>query len=494
MWQRLSNFMRLIILLSTMTFLTQSCENQPAQPTANIVILFADDLGYGDIGCYGNKVVPTPYIDSIANNGVRCSDAYVTAAVCAPSRAGLLTGRYQQRFGFEFNMYGPHLGLPDTETTLAEFLKKKGYVTGIVGKWHLGVDHKFHPMERGFDEYFGFRCGTAVYAEPAQPGIITVPLRKGKKIAPSLRRKSVPIERNKQAVDEKEYLTDALAREAVAFIERHQKNPFFLYVPFNAVHTPFQATKKYYDRFATIENEKLRIYAAMTSALDDAVGAILKKLRQVGLEKNTLVFFLSDNGAFTRLGVGNNGPLRGDKTTYFEGGIRVPFLVQWPGYIPAGKVYRQPVSTLDILPTVLTAIGTEVPKNCDGVDLLPHLTGKKETSPHEILFWRAGPSFAVRQGHWKIVKVEDRTACLYDLSTDLSEKNDVAKENPEVVQGMLKALSEWEKQLKPPMWPARPKINFSCPTCQTKYSVTIDRVGEEDDCRKCGARIVVPES
>ena len=425
----------------------------------NVVIILADDLGYGDLACYGNKTVPTPHIDSLARNGILCTDGYVTAAVCSPSRAGLLTGRYQQRFGLEFNgLMEPtneqlEKGLPLTETTLTDHVKKQGYVTGMIGKWHLGLAPKFHPMERGFDEFFGFRWGGTLYIDPSDADVRHVPADPNR--SPWKARWELdPMMRNKQAIEEKDYLTDAFAREAVAFIDKHQKRPFFLYLPFNAVHSPFQTTRKYYDRFASIEDEKLRIHAAMTSALDDAVGAILTKLRDAKLEKITVVFFLSDNGGATYTGAGSNGPLRLGKVSYFEGGIRVPFLVKWPDQLPAGKTYSQPVSSLDILPTVLAAIG-EVPKGSDGVNLLPFLSGKNVDAPHHFLCWRAGPISAIRKGNWKLMKAADKAVWLFDLANDIGEKNNVAKQNPKIVEELLRLLTEWDKHLKAPLWPGQ---------------------------------------
>jgi arylsulfatase A-like enzyme len=435
--------------------LTAADEKDPHNP--NVVIILADDLGYGDLGCYGNTTVPTPNIDSLARNGILCTDSYVTAAVCSPSRAGLLTGRYQQRFGLEFNgtmeLTKAQLekGLPLTEVTLADHVKNQGYVTGMVGKWHLGMDPKFHPMKRGFDEFFGFLWGGTLYVDPSAADVKH--FQWNPKITPWTARWQLdPIMRNKEAVEEKGYLTDAFAREAVAFIDKHQKKPFFLYVPFNAVHSPFQTTNKYYDRFAFIKDEKLRIHASMTSALDDAVGAILNKLRHAKLEKNTLVFFLSDNGAATYTGAGNNGPLRMGKVTYFEGGIRIPFLVQWPDRLSAGGTYSQPVSSLDILPTILTAIGAEIPTESDGVDLLPFLSGKNVSAPHDFLCWRAGPISAIRKGNWKLVKAGDKVVWLYDLAKDTGERDNVSMQNPDIVKELLRLLTDWDKQLKAPLW------------------------------------------
>jgi len=271
----------------------------------NLVVLLADDLGYGDAGCFGSPDVRTPYIDSIAAKGARFTDGYVTACVCSPSRAGFMTGRYQQRFGHEFNPDPPmarelerHLGLPLTEITLPQLLKKAGYATGIVGKWHLGMSPELQPTARGFDEFFGFLPAMNAYITDKTPDADWMETEKAPKIGP----RTVRIFRGREPVEEPEYLTDAFGREAVAFIERHKREPFFLYLPFNAVHSPYQSTKRYVDRFANIKDRRHRMLAAMTGAMDDNIGKVLGTLRANGLENDTVVFFFSDNGCptFTR--------------------------------------------------------------------------------------------------------------------------------------------------------------------------------------------------
>ena len=316
---------------------------EPRKP--NVIVILADDMGYADVGVNGCKDIPTPHIDSLAKNGLRCTNGYVSHPYCSPTRAGLLTGRYQQRFGHEFNPgpptdRTPGIGLPLTETTLADRLKAAGYKTGLVGKWHLGhTDDAFHPLNRGFDEFFGFLGGSHSY------------LRSGTG--------HTAIYRGKQEVQEKEYLTDAFAREGVAFIEKHKAEPFFLYWAFNAVHGPMEAAEKYRARFPAIQEPKRRTYAAMLAALDDGIGRGLARLKEAGIEDDTLIFFLSDNGGPEAVNASDNGPFNGVKGTAYEGGIRVPFLVQWKGKLPAGKVYDQPVIGLDISPTALAAAGVD---------------------------------------------------------------------------------------------------------------------------------------
>jgi arylsulfatase A-like enzyme len=426
----------------------------------NIILIMGDDLGYADTGLYGNKDIPTPNIDSIAKSGVLFPEGYVTAPVCSPSRAALMTGRYQQRFGFEFNA-GPlqravnnkEMGLPTSEITMPDLLKKAGYKTGMVGKWHLGMHPKFHPKSRGFDEYFGFLFGANTYIDPKTEGVSSIGGNEG----PAWPRNPQNlILKDQSPVEESEYLTDAFAREAVGFIDRHQKDTFFLYAPFNAPHTPLQATKKYLDRFSHIKDERRRVYASMVSALDDAVGAILNKLKETGLEKNTLVVFLSDNGCATYTNACTNDPLRYGKLTHLEGGFRIPFAMKLPGKIKPGSVYKHPVTSLDLLPTFLAIAGGELPKDrpYDGLDLMPYLTGKKKASAHEVLCWRNGANAAVRKGNWKLFKTGDNYF-LFDLSKDIGELKDMAKQYPQIVEDLQKELKKWEVQTAQPLWPCR---------------------------------------
>ncbi len=406
----------------------------------NIVLLVADDLGFAEIGVHGCKDIPTPHIDSIAKSGVRFSNGYVSCPVCSPTRAGLLTGRYQQRFGHEFNP-GPanqasgDFGLPLSETTLANRLKDLGYATGMVGKWHLGYRPEYLPLKRGFDEFFGFPGGAHSYLDWKDRG-----------------REGNPVMRGDTVVEENTYLTDAFAREAAAFIEKHRSRPFFLYVPFNAVHAPLEAIHKYQDRFAAISDPKRRTYAAMMSAMDDAIGAILGKLRQHNIEDDTLVFFVSDNGGPTVQTTSSNHPLRGYKGQVYEGGIHVPFLVQWKRRLPKGVVYDNPVIALDILPTAVAAAGGTPAANLDGVNLLPYLTGQNKAAPHEALYWRFGPQWAVRKGDWKLLSAAQGSAELYNLAEDLSEKSNLASSQPAKAKELQAAYDAWNAKNIPAKW------------------------------------------
>jgi arylsulfatase A-like enzyme len=410
------------------------------QRKPNIVLIVADDLGYGELGVQGCKDILTPHIDGIARRGVRFTSGYASCPVCSPTRAGLLTGRYQQRFGHEFNppneeASDPNFGLPLTETTLAERLKKLGYATGMVGKWHLGFRPDLQPTRRGFDEFFGFLGGAHNYFSPD--------------------RGAIPILRGTIRIQEHDYLTDAFAREAVHFINRHKGEPFFLYLPFNAVHAPLQATEHYLERFRSIEDPKRRTFAAMLAAQDDAVGRVLAAIRDAALENDTLIIFLSDNGGPTHQTSSSNLPLRGYKAQVLEGGIRVPFLMQWSGRLPMGIEYALPVITLDIHPTVVAAAGGTIPveSRLDGVDLLPFLTGAKSGAPHDRLCWRFGRQGAVRMGDWKLVLLAQREPQLYNLAQDIGESHNLARHRPEKLKLLEAAYQAWNAELAEPRWP-----------------------------------------
>jgi len=413
----------------------------PAAPPANVVILLADDLGYAGVGCTGCPDIPTPHIDSIAKGGVRFTNGYVAAPLCAPSRAGLLTGRYQQRFGFEHNpgpeqVASPLYGIPRAEAILAERFRANGRATGMVGKWHVGYKPDLAPPARGFDEFYGFLSGAHAYF-------------------PQRGRRGGGIYRGTEIAVEREYLTDAWSREAVAFVDRHKDAPFLLYLPFNAVHTPLEASEKYLSRFPSMREGKRRTHAAMVTAMDDAIGAVLGKLREHGLMERTLVFFLSDNGGPTPKNTSSNAPLRGFKAQMWEGGIRIPFMAQWEGKLPAGKVYANPVISLDILPTACAAAGIAVPPEAklDGVDLLPFLAGANAGKPHEDLFWRMGQQWAVRSGDWKLVMTRGTAQpWLVDLAADVSESADLSAANPEKARELRGKYDAWSAQMMNPRW------------------------------------------
>ena len=426
---------RLVLMLISLaaTLCSSFSRTSVAAEKPNVLLIYADDLGYNELSCYGGKHVPTPHIDSLATAGIRCSQGYVSAPLCSPSRAGLMTGRYQTRFGHENNSMAPG-GLPLTETTLANRMQTLGYATAAVGKWHLGTTADRLPMARGFDEYYGVTGNPGSYFKPG--GFID---------------SRVPSE--KQPVNDPNfYTTDAFAARAADWIERHKDVPWFLYLPFNAIHSPRDATEKYLQRFADVADKNDRTLFAMTSAMDDAVGVVLNKIRALGLENNTLIFFISDNGAPGH--PDGNGVLRGRKHTTWEGGIRIPFLVQWKGHLPAGKVYEHPVIQLDVMPTCIAAAGgaTNAAWKLDGVNLLPFLSGDVSAKPHETLSWRIDGMWAIRHGDLKLVhgEADNRAPELFDLATDIGEKHDLAAAQPAKVGELQSMWNAWNTEQASP--------------------------------------------
>lgn len=447
----------------------------------NIVLLLADDLGYGELSCQDPDTdIPTPHIDSIARDGVRFTQGYVTAPNCSPSRAGLLTGRIPTRFGYEFNPTGarnenPDFGLPRTEKSMAEYLHDAGYTTALVGKWHLGGTAAYHPHRRGFDEFFGFTHEGHYFVPPPYEGVTTM-----------LRRKSLPggkegrwtskdgrmvygthmgtdepaydannpIVRMSQPVNEAAYLTDAFTREATAFIKGNADRPFFLYLAYNAVHSPLQGADAYMEKFAHIEDVHRRIFAAMLAHLDDSVGEILKTLDAENLRENTVVIFLSDNGGPTRELTSSNAPLREGKGSMYEGGLRVPFMVRWPGNVAAGVTSDHPVSSLDILPTLLASCGAGAPPNLDGMNLLPFLREGNRQPPPRTLYWRQGHKTAVRHGDWKLVNMSRKGPKweLYNLRADLAEENDLAPRNADKLDELSGIWERLDSEMSEPLF------------------------------------------
>lgn len=405
----------------------------------NILIIVGDDMGYGDVGFHKCKDIPTPGLDRLAADGVRFTNGYVSGPYCSPTRAGLLTGRYQTRFGHEFNNGGAGGGLPVTETTLADHLRSGGYVTGAIGKWHLGSKPAMHPQQRGFDDFFGFLAGAHSYFDVA--GII----------------------RGNEPVKELDYTTDAFGREACAFIDKNKDRPWFLYLAFNAVHTPMHATDDRLAKFTGIADKQRQTYDAMMLALDENVSKVRAKLAETGQTENTLIAFISDNGGPTMKGVTINGssnaPLRGSKRTTLEGGVRVPFIIAWPGRLKPG-VFDQPAIQLDLHATALAAAGAAAKPDwkLEGVNLLPYLTGEKSAPPHDALYWRFGKQMAIRSGDWKLVRYDSNADTntgghnqpvtetkLYNLANDIHEDKDLAKEMPDKVKELQAKWDEWNK-------------------------------------------------
>ena len=417
-----------------------AAEPPPGKP--NILVIVSDDHGYADVGFHGCKDIPTPNLDRLAAGGLRCTRGYVSHPFCSPTRAGLMTGRYQQRFGHENNpFYNPEdhrEGLPVSEKLLPAFLKDAGYITGWIGKWHLGAAPEFRPTVRGFSETFGFIGGGHRYLD-WKPNIKNEYL--------------VPIERNGKPVDVAEHLTTAFGTEAADFVRRHSAAPWFLYLAFNAPHTPHEPTPERLARFASIPDQKRRKYAAQVSLMDDAIGATLEALKASGQEQRTLVFFFSDNGG--PIGASGNGsindPLRGGKGTLYEGGVRVPFVISWPGKLSSGKTYDQPVCSLDVFATTLAAAGIAMPsdRKYDSVDLMPYLTGENTKPPHYRLFWRSGAQSAALEGDRKLVRPPKATPAFYHLDKDPGESGPGA----EPPADLTSALDAWNRELAKPAFP-----------------------------------------
>src|SRR6266513_1579516 len=441
---------RLLAFLLTPLALTLFAPSAAAQATPpNIIIILADDLGYGDVSFNGSPPPnpSTPNIDSLTINGIRFSNGYVTHPFCSPSRAALLTGRYQQRFGHENQPEQDDnntiLGLPFQEVTLPQLLKPAGYVCGLIGKWHLGSAPNLRPNQRGFDEFYGFLLGDSPYFSSGQA-----------------------ILRNNTPVTETAYLTDAFTREAVSFINNHAAQPSFLWLSYNAPHLPLQSPQSYLDRVpSNVTDPQLRTYAAMVIAVDDGVGQVLQTLPAQNLLNNTLIFFLSDNGSPGT--PGRNLPLRGSHFDFLEGGIRVPFAVQWTGHLPAPGIYDQPISSLDIVPMAAALAGVPLPtdRDYDGLNMIPYLTGA-QSSPQRTLFWRwfgLGPTgppgslptiYGVRSGSLKLVTERGREDQpeLYNLPNDIHEDHDLSATQPADVAALKNLYDQWNTELIAPLW------------------------------------------
>lgn len=438
-----------------------------ADQKPNVIVIYTDDHGWADMSIQGKlDDVKTPNIDQLARDGVLCNDGYSTAPQCCPSRAGVMTGRYQQRFGFQQNGQGP---LPLDEVTLADRMKGAGYRTGMIGKWHLepfwidsqwvkdtlGIENAtaqthlpfekilpYYPGNRGFDEFFKgelnrYWINYGLDGEDRSP------------------------EGEWQNVEgyRLEIQTDA----ALSFIERNKKNPFFLYLAYFAPHVPLEATQKYLDRFPGEMPERRRYALAMISAMDDGIGLIRERLEKLGLENDTLIFFIADNGAPLKMHMedipisfkggawdgSRNDPWVGEKGMVMEGGIHVPYIFAWPGTVPSGQICNDPVSTLDVAPTMLAAAGQPIPEELDGINLLPHLGTPNQSFPDRNLFWRFWEQGAVRNGDWKYMTLTDGREMLYNLSTEEHENRNLISQYPEKADLLRKAWKKWAEELKP---------------------------------------------
>lgn len=433
------------LLFALLIFKTNAQETKKP----NIIIILTDDQGYGDVGFNGNKEIITPNLDKLAANGVVFTNGYATYAVCGPSRAGLITGRYQDQFGHSRNpLFAPkddNIGLPLSEETLAEALKKSGYTNMAIGKWHLGAHSSFRPLNRGFDEFFGFLSGGHKYF-PEQ-----LKLNDISEVTSQFDAYNTKLLKNNTRINEKEYLTDAFSREAVNFVEKNANKPFFLYLAYNAPHAPLQATEKYLARYKNIKDKDRQTYCAMVSAVDDGVGLLLDKLKSLGIEENTIVFFLSDNGGDESKG-SDNGVLRGGKSTLFEGGIRVPFAMQWKGTIAPNQKYKHPIIALDIFATVVAQAKVTPKNNIDGVNLIPFLNNEKKEAPHEFLYWKMFDknSFAILNGNVKLFQNPEGKKILFDLKKDISEKKSL---NDSLVFKKMQAVyNTWNAKTIPPIF------------------------------------------
>ena len=444
--------MKKIISLIFISILLASCLDQEKMHP-NIIVIISDDQGYADVGFHGSKEIRTPNIDRIANNGVVFSEGYVSYAVCSPSRAGLITGRYQNRFGYTRNiLLAPKdslMGLPLTEQTLPDVLNNVDYKTKAIGKWHLGAHESLVPERRGFDEFFGFIIGGHRYfpedltlndlteARSQMDGYITRIYDNGKRI------------------DTKKYLTEELSDNAVKFVEENSDNPFFLYLSYNAPHTPLQATEKDLERNMHIEIEKRRTYAAMVSSMDDGIGLILDKLEEKKISDNTIVIFFSDNGGVEWYNFSDNGVLRGIKGDFFEGGIRVPFVMQWPKKIKAGITYDKPIISLDVFATVTSAASAEkhINNEIDGVDLLPYLTGNNSGLPHKYLYWqnRDKDIDVVRDERYKYLRIKN-DEYIFDLKNDIGEETNIINSSKPIYDRLKSQFKEWEKNMTDPVF------------------------------------------
>lgn len=440
------------LLLSTS--LSLSAQSQPRK-APNLIVIMTDDLGYADVGFNGCVDIPTPHIDSIANSGVKFTNAYVSYSVCGPSRAGFITGRYSQRFGFERNPQylpnDPNMGLPLSETTIAEALSKRGYQCGVVGKWHLGANQKHHPLNRGFHEFYGHLGGGHRYL----PEDLT--LENSAAASSEYESYRTLILNNHTPVKTSKYLTDEFSDAAVRFVEKNNEQPFFLFLSYNAPHLPLQATPKYLERFDDITNPKRKTYAAMVSAVDDGVGQLLEALKRHNLKQDTLVFFLSDNGGPTTKNASQNNPLRGSKGDVWEGGFRVPFAACWPAKFPRGSVYDLPVSSLDIFATIASLSDAKVDEQrpLDGINLVPYVRGEIKTPPHEAIYLRKFDQqrYAIRRGDYKqVVPFKGGKSQLYNLKNDIGETKNLALQKQDILAELESLRITWSAELIDPIF------------------------------------------
>jgi arylsulfatase A-like enzyme len=438
----------MIVKYTCMTILLCVCgmyKSLSAAGQPNIIVIVSDDLGYSDLSYTGNTDYTTPEIDALIESGIWFSNGYVSHPYCSPSRAGIMTGRYQQRFGHEHNVpwspENPLFGTSLDETLMSEVFQDNGYATAVIGKWHLGDHPHFTPPQRGADHYFGFSSGGYNYYGATNK----------KKPGDRIMRNDEPV-----APGDITYLTDDFTDEAVAFIRQNTQKPFFLYLAYNAVHAPNQATQYYLDQTEHIVEPDRSVYAAITRAMDEGIGRVIDALERYSLRDNTLVVFINDNGG--RKEVAYNRPFRGHKGMLYEGGIRVPFCMSWPKHIFPGGTYDALVSGLDIMPTALAVAGIntdDTARPFDGVNLIPYLIAEPGRAPHEQLFWRVigGQGWAVRTWRYKLVKSEVKDELeLYDMQNDPGEMRDIANQNRNLVGNLRRQYFAWNRELIEPIW------------------------------------------
>ena len=439
----------------------KSASNNNANETPNIIVILCDDLGYSDVGFNGAKDIITPELDKLAMGGTIFSSAYVVHPFCGPSRAGLMTGRYPHTFGSQFNLpmnSGELLntGIPLKETFISNVLQDAGYYTGIVGKWHLGAVPEYHPLKRGFDDFYGFLGGGHRYFPEKYQPIYEKQLKEGNKLINDYLK---PLEHNYKEVKETEYITDALSREAVRFVNDASKkdDPFFLYLAYNAPHSPLEAKEDDLKRFSAIEDKKRRTYAAMVYAVDRGVGKLANALKSNGQLDNTLIVFLSDNGGKLSLGA-TNYPLQKGKGSTQEGGYRVPMFFYWPKGVPAGKIVDHPVSALDFYPTFARLGKAKIPvkKILHGKDIWDDFNAGKNAHAQDMIYalrHREGYSdVGARKGDWKILKTGKNDWKLFHIKNDISEQHDLSQEYPDRLKEMMLQVQKWTKSHTEPKW------------------------------------------
>jgi arylsulfatase A-like enzyme len=477
-------------------FLAQELPAHSEGKAPNIVFIVVDDLGKYELSTYGSVTMKTPHIDQLAAEGVRFSNCYVSSPVCSPSRAGMISGRYPTRYGFEtqpMEIYPNNLavyalgkymvntgdfvldakpkfppeweiqkqGLPPTEFTLAEILKMRHYNTACIGKWHLGSSEDQVPNARGFDYQYGFYGAFSLYSEKRNdPNMVnyvqsSFSSKHQWKVG---RTETSAIMRNDKKINETRYLTNAIAEEGLEFVARHKgdEDPFFLYLAFNAAHVPFQAPRAYYEMQSGETDENKRVYHAMIHVLDDAIGTFMDKIKLLGLEENTIIYLISDNGGASYTKATTNAPYKGGKLTMFEGGVNVPFIMKWKGVLPEGTVYEPPVSSMDIFATSASIAQTPLPQDriYDGVNLIPFLTGERDTLPHDAFYWKADHIQAMRKGDWKfLLSTRDKWMELYNISSDQYEHYDLQEVHPDTLQSLRLEFDSWQKDMKAPLWP-----------------------------------------